>query len=183
MPLTPKQRRFVAEYLIDSNATQAAIRAGYARASARQIGHENLSKPDIAAAIAEGQRRLAGGAELRAERVLRELAGIAFASAADYLSVDDTGQPVLDLRRCTPEQLRALSEVTVHEVVTQGGVRRRGKVKLDKMQALLRLADHFGIGTKNAESGPGDHLAALLKRLFETADRMEPGVPLGVPED
>ena len=51
--LTPKQQRFVDEYLIDLNATQAAIRAGYSRNSARQMGAENLSKPVIAAAVAE----------------------------------------------------------------------------------------------------------------------------------
>lgn len=51
MPLTPKQQRFVDEYLVDLNATQAAIRAGYSANTARQIGQENLSKPDIAAAV------------------------------------------------------------------------------------------------------------------------------------
>src|SRR3954469_10551657 len=49
--LTPKQRRFVTEYLIDLNATQAAIRAGYSRETAGAIGHENLQKPEIAQAI------------------------------------------------------------------------------------------------------------------------------------
>lgn len=71
--LNPKQQRFVDEYLIDLNATQAAIRAGYSQKTAKAIGHENLTKPDIAAAIAEGQARLAGNAELNAETVLRNL--------------------------------------------------------------------------------------------------------------
>lgn len=52
MKLTPKQQRFVDEYLLDLNATQAAIRAGYSRRSARQIGAENMSKPAISGAIA-----------------------------------------------------------------------------------------------------------------------------------
>ncbi len=51
--LTPKQLRFIDEYLIDLNATQAAIRAGYSPRTARQIGDENLSKPVIAAAVAK----------------------------------------------------------------------------------------------------------------------------------
>ena len=46
--LTPKQQRFVEEYLIDLNATQAAIRAGYSEKTAKSVGHENLTKPDIA---------------------------------------------------------------------------------------------------------------------------------------
>ena len=50
--LTPKQQRFIDEYMIDLNATQAAMRAGYSSRTARQIGAENLLKPVVAAAIA-----------------------------------------------------------------------------------------------------------------------------------
>lgn len=51
MALTPKQERFVAEYLIDLNATQAAIRAGYSQKTAGQIGEQNLKKLEIAEAV------------------------------------------------------------------------------------------------------------------------------------
>ncbi len=57
MSLTDKQQRFVEEYLDDLNATQAAVRAGYSEDTARQIGAENLSKPVIADAIADGDGR------------------------------------------------------------------------------------------------------------------------------
>ena len=53
--LTPRQARFVEEFLVDCNATQAAVRAGYSEKTAGVIGHENLSKPNIAAAIAKAQ--------------------------------------------------------------------------------------------------------------------------------
>jgi phage terminase small subunit len=59
--MTPKQTCFVQEYLIDLNATQAAIRAGYSVKTARQVASENLSKPDIQRAIEEAQ-------QVRAER-------------------------------------------------------------------------------------------------------------------
>ena len=49
--LTPKQRRFIEEYLCDLNATQAAVRAGYSRRTAKEIGYENLTKPHIAEAV------------------------------------------------------------------------------------------------------------------------------------
>ncbi len=55
--LTPRQARFVEEYLIDLNATQAAIRAGYSKKTAFVIGYENLTKPYISAAIAEAQAK------------------------------------------------------------------------------------------------------------------------------
>ncbi len=70
--MSPKQQRFVAEYLADPNATQAAIRAGYSERTARQIGQENLSKPDIRAAIEAGQAKLAQKLEINAERVIEE---------------------------------------------------------------------------------------------------------------
>ncbi|HGN6738866.1 TPA: terminase small subunit, partial [Pseudomonas aeruginosa] len=50
MALTAKQRRFVAEYLLDLNATQAAIRAGYSKNRASEIGYQLLQKPDITSA-------------------------------------------------------------------------------------------------------------------------------------
>lgn len=77
MSLTAKQERFVAEYLIDLNATQAAIRAGYSEKTARQVASENLSKPDIAEAIATAQARVAEKAEWTATERLRMLADIA----------------------------------------------------------------------------------------------------------
>jgi phage terminase small subunit len=55
MALTPKQQRFVDEYLTDCNATQAAIRAGYSRRTAYAIGSENMSKPEIRAALQAAQ--------------------------------------------------------------------------------------------------------------------------------
>ena len=61
--LTPKQSMFVIEYLKDLNATQAAIRAGYSEDTARAIGCENLTKPNIAAAIDKQM-------EYRAQRTL-----------------------------------------------------------------------------------------------------------------
>jgi phage terminase small subunit len=64
--MTARQRRFVAEYLKDLNATQAAIRAGYSAKTARAQGSENMTKPDIAAAIAAGQERQLQRAELSA---------------------------------------------------------------------------------------------------------------------
>lgn len=72
--LTPKQAAFVQEYLIDRNATQAAIRAGYSRKTARQIGDENLSKPDIRIAIDAGFEALAQSADLSAREVMNALA-------------------------------------------------------------------------------------------------------------
>lgn len=70
--MTPKQEAFVREYLIDLNATQAAIRAGYSEATAYSIGNENLSKPEIAEAIATAKAERAEKCEIDALWVLKE---------------------------------------------------------------------------------------------------------------
>ena len=71
--LTPKQQRFVEEYLIDLNATQAAISAGYSEKTAQEIGSENLSKPMVAKAIAEAQEKLSNKAQVTVEMVVQGL--------------------------------------------------------------------------------------------------------------
>ena len=73
MALTAKQERFVEKYLVDLNATRAAIRAGYSKATAYAIGHECLKKPEIAAALRGARRARARRLELTADDVLLEL--------------------------------------------------------------------------------------------------------------
>ncbi|OOF47868.1 terminase [Rodentibacter genomosp. 1] len=71
--LTDKQQRFVEEYLVDLNATQAAIRAGYKAENARQIGSENLSKPDIQEAIQIAKDKRSERVQISQDDVLRGL--------------------------------------------------------------------------------------------------------------
>ena len=71
--LSDKQQAFCEEYLVDLNATQAAIRAGYSEDTSRQIGSENLSKPYIAEFITELQAKRSAKTELNAQWVLERL--------------------------------------------------------------------------------------------------------------
>jgi phage terminase small subunit len=71
--LRPKHQRFVAEYLIDLNATQAAIRAGYSARTAGEIGYELLKKPEIAAAVAKGQQKAIERCEVTRDTIARQL--------------------------------------------------------------------------------------------------------------
>jgi phage terminase small subunit len=68
--MTPKQERFVEEYLVDLNATQAAIRAGYSAKTAFTIGHENLRKPYIQEAIQKAKTKVSEKLEITVETVL-----------------------------------------------------------------------------------------------------------------
>lgn len=74
--LTPKQDRFCREYVIDLNATQAAIRAGYSKKTAGAVGFENLKKPEIAARIAAVVNEANKKAEVTSEEILANLAEI-----------------------------------------------------------------------------------------------------------
>ena len=83
MKLTGKQEMFCKEYIIDLNATQAAIRAGYSEATARSIGQENLTKPDITQRIAELQKERIEKVEITAENVLKDILSTRDAAAFD----------------------------------------------------------------------------------------------------
>ena len=86
--LTPKQLRFVDEYLVDLNASGAARRAGYSVKTADKIGYENLRKPEIASAVEAKRKELAGDLGITRERVLREMAKIAFSDLRDLYNED-----------------------------------------------------------------------------------------------
>src|SRR5579875_2449812 len=92
--LTPKQKRFVEEYLIDLNATQAAIRAGYSAKNADKIGSELLGKTRVAEAIQKAMDERSKRTEITADRVLQELARIAFDDIKNYLEFRTERQEV-----------------------------------------------------------------------------------------
>ena len=103
--LTAKQQRFCDEYLIDLNATQAAIRAGYSKKTANEQGARLLVNVSIQKKIFELQKEREKRTEITQDSVLRELALIAFAKASDYakvvekdamVEVDGNMVPVLD---------------------------------------------------------------------------------------
>ena len=155
MALTAKQERFVAEYLIDLNATQAAIRAGYSEKSARVTGAENLTKPDIQAAIQEAQAKRLNRTEITQDRVLLELARIGF---ADIRKAVSWGRSPVDTQAeeaehnglgIYPVELMPSSEIdddtaaAISEVsLTAQGVKLKTH---DKLAALDKLARHMGM--------------------------------------
>jgi phage terminase small subunit len=114
------------------------------------IGHENLRKPEIAAAIAEAQNKRAERAELTADMVVDELRKIAFANMDDYMKATPGGDPYLDFSRLTRDQKAALHEVTIEDFVDGRGedarAVKRVKFKLhDKLGALDKLGRHLGL--------------------------------------
>lgn len=85
--MNDRQKRFVDEYLVDFNATQAAIRAGYSQKSARSIGSENLTKPDISEAISQAiSERL-----MTENEVIARLSDIARGDIKDLMRISSVG--------------------------------------------------------------------------------------------
>jgi len=154
--LTDKQQRFVEEYPVDLNATQAAIRAGYSKKTAAEIGCENLIKPKIAEAIAEARKAQADRTEITADMVLKELALLGFANMKDYIKISADGDPFIDLSDLTREQAAAISETMVEDYYEGRGddVRQVRKVKIkfhDKKGALVDIGKHLGMFVDKSE--------------------------------
>ena len=95
MKLTGKQQRFVEEYLIDQNATQAAIRAGYSEKTAHATGYENLKKPEIAKALEKEQEARTERTRVDQDWVITRLMSIAERSMQAEKVTDRSGNPVL----------------------------------------------------------------------------------------
>lgn len=145
--LNAKQKLFISEYLKDRNATQAAIRAGYSKKTAKYIGWEALRKPHVAAAIEAAEKKLAERNDVTQDRIIAEFARIGFANMQDYMTIDNDGQPSLDWSALTREQAAALQEVTVDTIQhVKGPDVQRVKFKLaDKLNALAKLGVHLGM--------------------------------------
>lgn len=154
MSLTPKQQRFVAEYLIDLNASQAAIRAGYSPKTARQQGERLLSHADIDAAVSEAQAARAARTGVTQDRVVQELARLGF---SDLRGVFRDGR-LLPPEEWPDEVARAISAIKVTtRNVGEGEVEHVAEVKLwSKTEALVTLARHLGMLVDRQQvSGPG----------------------------
>ena len=156
--LTDKQQRFCEEYLIDLNATKAAVRAGYSPDSAYQIGCENLQKPYMQEYIQQLQAERAKRTQVTADQVLSELSKIAFSDITDFINVekkveihvddvDEEGEPlkevyngvVIEQTKDLPaERKAALAEISESKF----GVKIRVH---DKVRALELLGKHLGM--------------------------------------
>jgi phage terminase small subunit len=148
--MTPKRQRFVDEYLIDLNATQAAIRAGFSRRTANQQGARLLADPEVSAEIAMRRKAMSSAAVMTATEVLIELSRIGRANMQDFMRATPDGDPYLDFSALTRDQAAALVEVTVEDFKEGRGPEardvRRVKFRLaSKNDALQQLAKFHGL--------------------------------------
>lgn len=139
--LTKKQQLFVEEYLIDLNATQAAIRAGYSVNDAKEQGYENLTKPHIQEAVAKSMAERSKRTGVNQDRVVLELAKIAFVKMTDV--VDDHGRIK---GTATDDDLACIESIKYKESDNEFGGSIEREVKIgSKLKALELLGKHLGM--------------------------------------
>lgn len=163
--LTKKQRLFVDEYLRDLNAAQAAIRAGYSQKTAKEIGCENLTKPNISAAISAAMADRAKRTEIDQDRVVLEIARLAF---SDVRKLFD-GNRLKRMDEIDDATAAAISSVKVStRQIGEGEVEHIAEIKLwPKTPAIEMAGKHVGLfGADNAQKNPGVSLAEVLDKAF-----------------
>lgn len=157
--LTEKQARFVAEYLVDMNATDAAKRAGYSEKTAYAIGFENLRKPEIQEAIQAAMEERAKRTAITQDMVLRELAKVAFSNGTDFARVVSTPMvtTIIDEDSNPQEVIRPVQHVELVDTDQLSPDKRaaiacikEGKFGIevkgyDKVKALELLGQHLGL--------------------------------------
>jgi len=145
-PLTPRQQRFVAEYLKDLNGTQAAIRAGYASHAANRTASLLLTNSVISADIAKGTAQQLAKADLSATRVLEELRRLAFVDVAGVWSDAGNLKPFTEWSEEQRAALAGFEAIIKNAAAGDNKTDLVHKVKMtDKTKALEILARHFAL--------------------------------------
>jgi len=159
--LTDKQELFCKEYLIDLNATQAAIRAGYSEKTAREIARKMLTKVDIETRIQKLIEERSKRTEITSDNVLKELAKIGFADIKDFLEyktektkvrLDDLGKQIIDYKIIIDAKDSSEIDGTL---VNEVSISKDGTFKFklhDKLSALEKIGKHLKMFTDKVES-------------------------------
>ena len=161
--LTPKQKLFVKHYLIDFNATSAAISAGYSKKTAYSIGEENLRKPEIAKALQGEVEKKFQQLDLSAEMILKELLNISMLDMADYVTVGENGE----IRAVPFDHLPAGSTKYINKIkYTQ----KEGAIEYqhpDKLRALELLGKYFKLFTEKKELSGVDGGPLTVRVIYD----------------
>jgi phage terminase small subunit len=168
---------FIREYLKDRNATQAAIRAGYSARSAHSQGHDILKRPDVQERLRELTGEVLDKLDVSVDRILRELAAIAFADARDIF---DTSGALLPIHQM-PAHVAATIAAIECEVRTEGRgddavpVQLRKIRRWDKLAALKMLAEYRQM-LRPADSGADALMGEVAEMLRDARARAQKAV-------
>jgi phage terminase small subunit len=163
MTLNPKQKQFCEEYVIDKDVTRAAIRAGYSAKSAHVTGSRLLRHAKVKEYISTLAKKVSDKLEITSERVLDEIASMAFYDVADLVEISD-GNEITGLT--CPQDIRKLPR-NIRRAITGWKYDALGNfiIKLaDRSKALDQLARHLSLYNDKIELGGLDALAERLER-------------------
>lgn len=148
--MTPKQERFCQEYLIDLNATQAAIRAGYSTKTATKIASENLTKPDVKSRLQELMASRAEATDIDAQWVLKRLAKIA---DFDIRKMFDDNGNLLPIKLIDEDSAYAIAAIDIGELTSgEDFLTQTKKFKAaDRLKALELIGKHLAMFTDRVE--------------------------------
>ena len=137
--LTPKEDRFVSEYLLDYNGAAAARRAGYGTGNPRAQAYQLMQKPEIQTALAEAAAARRKQNEATVDRVVQELSWMAFSRLEDY-ELGDEREPIRVKPGVPAEAMRAVSSVKTRLLQTMGED-EDGEPSIKLLSAELHLWD------------------------------------------
>lgn len=169
--LSEKQKRFVEEYLVDLNATQAAKRAGYSEKTAYRTGADNLKKPQIAEAIAVAQAARSERVQIDADWVLARLAAEVDADLAELIGDDGDVRPVKDWPEIWRKGL--VSGLDVQEINSEGTkIGQTVKLKLsDRLKRLELIGKHVNVQAFREQHGVsdpnGDPIQVITRKVID----------------
>jgi phage terminase small subunit len=164
--LSPKQRIFVQEYIIDLNATQAAIRAGYSENSAKEIGCQLLTKLNIKAAVQEAMDLRSKRLEITADRVLAEIGKLAFSNTQDLYDEDGNLIPIQDLPKDVAATIQEITQKTLGDEEDALVFERKYKTA-DKKSSLELLGKHLVLFTDKIEHGGTLEVTKIEREIIE----------------
>jgi phage terminase small subunit len=177
--LDPKRRRFVEEYAVDWNATQAAIRAGYSAKTAQQQGSRLLLNVVVQEALGEIMQERAERCKVTVDDAIAELTKLGFANMLDYMRIGEDGDPFVDLSALTKAKAAGLIEFTCEDFKDGRGEDardvRRVKIKMtDKVRPLTEIIKHLkGDTGKVGDDGILAEAAQIVADEKLRVERME----------
>lgn len=174
-PLSPKQQAFVNEYLVDLNAAKAAVRAGYSAKSASVQAADMMSWPKILNAISERMQEREVRTEITQDRVLKEIARVAFFDIRRLYRADSSPLPISELDDDTAAALAGLDIHEEFETDAEGNKVFIGYTKKyrmnGKVEALTLAGRHLGMWNDKLQvdvrNGLADRLADARQRVKE----------------
>lgn len=163
--MTPKQKKFCDEYIKSGNAKQSAIKAGYSPKTAKSIGQENLTKPDLKAYIDERLRELSNHKILSAAEVLEYLSRVVAGKETEYVATSKGIFP--DVPVSAKDRISAAKELLKRYPTTDP----MEKQKLKKLTADARISEAKANVAERLGSEGDDKLDELMNKLIKESDK------------